>query len=91
MTSQQDNLQADTNYRLMQLLHYNLDLTERGLAEQLRVCVMWLLTPTNLAEKVDRTQPFMHRKSKENEVVESEIEAMNNVSRAPVEGKKKCD
>lgn len=91
MTIQQDNLQSDTNYRLVQLQHYNLDLTERGLAEQLRVSVIGLLTPTYLAEKVTRTQPFMHRKIEEYEVVESEIEAMSNVSRAPVEGKKTCD
>lgn len=57
----------------MQLLHYNLDLIERVLADQLRVCVMGLLTPTNLSEKVARTRPFMQSKIDEHEVLKAVI------------------
>lgn len=91
IASLQDKLQADTNYRFMQLLHYNPDLTPRGLAEQLRVSVMGLLTPSNVADKAARMQPFMQRKIEENKVVKSEIEAMNNMPKATVEGNITCD
>ncbi len=53
--------------------------------------VMGLLTPSNLADKATRMQPFMQRKIEENKVVKSEIEAMNNVPKATVEGNITCD